>query len=537
MTISMGAIVRCAGMSERGTSAAGGLLARAWGRGGLGEWPLTAGIVGLLLVAIGLLFHDTAASIVRVWQNSETFSHGFIILPIVAWLVWHRRRALAAVRPQPWPPALAGLALAGGAWLVGEAGDVSGIRHFAFAAMVPFTVWAVLGHAATRVLIFPLGYLFFAVPFGAFLIQPLMLVTADMTVALVRASGIPVYREALQFSLPSGNWSVVEACSGIRYLIASIALGALYAYLMYRSLWRRSLFMVAAIVVPIIANGLRAYMIVMIGHYSGMQLAVGVDHLLYGWVFFGIVIFLLFLAGRWWREDGEAPPANPRSSAPLAPTRSNQPLAGPLTGLAALVIAAAIPLYGERVVTGGSGPVPSLGMAAVPGGWHRVDTGCTAWRPGYTEPRTELQTCFARDGERVGLFLGYYSDQLVHTDMLAWHQALAPMGGEGWRQLGLRERTAGPINGLRPSEAVLGRDRERLLAWRWYWVDGHWTPSRIEAKARVTWARLRNRRDATAVVVVYAPFEHSPAAVRDVLEQFTRDAVPGLERALAEPED
>jgi hypothetical protein len=62
-------------------------------------------------------------------------------------------------------------------------------------------------------------------------------------------------------------------------------------------------------VVPVIANGLRAYMIVMIGHLSGMALATGVDHLIYGWLFFGLVMFIMFWIGSYWREDTAAAPA------------------------------------------------------------------------------------------------------------------------------------------------------------------------------------------------------------------------------------
>jgi exosortase len=69
----------------------------------------------------------------------------------------------------------------------------------------------------------------------------------------------------------------VEACSGVRYLISSVTLGCLYAYLTYQSTKKRLLFIAVSIVVPIIANGLRAYMIVMIGHLSGMELATGGD--------------------------------------------------------------------------------------------------------------------------------------------------------------------------------------------------------------------------------------------------------------------
>ena len=138
-----------------------------------------------------------------------------------------------------------------------------------------------------RVLAFPLAFLFFAVPFGEIFVPTLIDWTADFTVAALRFSGVPVYREGNHFVIPTGRWSVVEACSGVRYLIASLMVGTLYAAIAYRSARRRACFIVAAILVPIVANWLRAYMIVMLGHLSNNRLATGVDHIIYGWMFFG----------------------------------------------------------------------------------------------------------------------------------------------------------------------------------------------------------------------------------------------------------
>ena len=150
---------------------------------------------------------------------------------------------------------------------------------------------------------FPLGFLFLMVPFGEDFVPFLMEYTASFVVMMLRLTGISVYREGLHFTLTSGNWSVVEACSGIRYLIASITLGLVYAYLNYASVLKRFVFILASILVPILANGLRAYMIVMIGHLSAMKLATGVDHIIYGWLFFGLVMLLLFYIGSFWRDE------------------------------------------------------------------------------------------------------------------------------------------------------------------------------------------------------------------------------------------
>ena len=117
-----------------------------------------------------------------------------------------------------------------------------------------------LGLRWAKILAFPFAILFFAVPFGEVLVPMLMQWTADFTVVALKVSGVPVFREGQNFVIPSGSWSVVEACSGVRYFLASLFVGALYAWQMYRSPLRRALFLLASIVVPIVANWVRAYL-------------------------------------------------------------------------------------------------------------------------------------------------------------------------------------------------------------------------------------------------------------------------------------
>ena len=266
-------------------------------------------LIALALLAPFLLYLGTVRSIVSIWNSSETFAHGYVILPISLWLMWRKRENFSLYPPQPWPPALALLGLLGAGWLAAQLGEVQVVSQYTFVAMFPVAALALFGPRLAGSLTFPLLFLLFAVPFGEIFVAPLIQFTADFTVWAVRATGIPVLRSGTRFELPTGNWSVVEACSGVRYLISSITLGCLYAYLTYRSTLRRALFIGLSVIVPIIANGLRAYMIVMIGHLSGMALATGVDHIIYGWLFFGLVMFVMFWIGSFWREDTVATPA------------------------------------------------------------------------------------------------------------------------------------------------------------------------------------------------------------------------------------
>ncbi|GAB3036069.1 exosortase A [Bowmanella dokdonensis] len=248
------------------------------------------------------LFFPTVWDTVLIWERSETFAHCFLILPICLYLVhrnWPRLKQ-QPVKANYW--VLVPLVMALLLWLLGTLAQIAAIEQGAAFLILPLLYWLVLGNKGARVLLFPLLFWMFSVPEGEFLVPYLQDVTADITVAAIRLTGVPVYIEGLYIAVPGGLFEVAEACSGIRYLIASFTLGTLFAYITYTGWKKRLLFILFSIILPIIANGLRAFGIVMIAYLSDMEYATGVDHLIYGWVFFGLVIFIMFSVGNIWRD-------------------------------------------------------------------------------------------------------------------------------------------------------------------------------------------------------------------------------------------
>lgn len=249
----------------------------------------------LPIVAWLLVFYRTGMDMVSVWGQSKTFEHCFLIIPISLWVVWHKKDQLKSLSVSyAWTPVLL-MVFPGALWLLGRAANIALFEHTAAVTSMQLLIWALLGNAITRQLWFPVLYLFFCVPFGEEIIPYLQDVTADLSVILLNASNIPVYRDGLYLTIPNGQFVVAEACSGIRFLISSIALGTLFAYLQFHKTWKRIAFVGFSFVFPIIANGIRAYGIIMIGHLTDMEHATGADHLVYGWVFFSLVMVVIFL--------------------------------------------------------------------------------------------------------------------------------------------------------------------------------------------------------------------------------------------------
>ena len=265
---------------------------------------------GAGLVLLCAAFHQEVAAAVRVWNQSTAYGHCWLVLPIVGWLLWERRKLMAgAVRPTAWP-ALAAVPVV----LVWVAADWLGLmegRQLALVGFAELLLVACLGWRLWWSLSAAFLYLVFLVPFGAFLTPALQRFTTGFILGGLGLLDIPFQADAFQITIPEGVFYVAEACAGLRFLIASAAFGVLYAVTLFRSPWRRAAFIAVACLVPVVANGVRGLGIVLLGHLLGSAQAGAADHLIYGWVFFSFVIILLAVSGLPFRQDTPLPDAPP----------------------------------------------------------------------------------------------------------------------------------------------------------------------------------------------------------------------------------
>jgi EpsI family protein len=308
-------------------------------------------------------------------------------------------------------------------------------RHAGLALMLQGAVVACLGKAAARGLAFPIFYAIFLVPAGEEIVPLMQTVTARMCMVLLALVGIPAHIEGVFISIPNGYFKVAEACSGVRFLVAMIAYGALVANVCFRSWTRRASFMLAAIVMPILANGVRAWGTIYIASRTSMDFASGFDHILYGWIFFAIVIFLLMAAG--WpffdRKPGD-PWFDPRTLQPAgALSGSNRRLAAVAATL--IVLAAFPPLWSVAIASSGAGAAPAgLDLPQVDG-WRRVpvERG-PAWQPHFAGADL-FRIGRYRDsaGREVDLAIAVFAGQSEGKELVGYGQgAAAPGGAWSW---------------------------------------------------------------------------------------------------------
>lgn len=480
-----------------------------------------AALLGLLVVAlavIGWVYRESWLGLPRLWSSDATFSHGYLILPIVLWLIWRIRGPVAAVE---WRPSLLGVPaslLCAAAWMVARGTGVLVVEQLATVAMVPALVLAVLGTRVTRVLAFPLAFLFFAVPLGKGLVPVLMQLTADLSVGALKIFGLPIYRSGMFISIPGGDFEVARACSGINYLITSVVLGALYAHVTYRSWRKRLLFIAASIVVPILANGLRVFFIVVAAHYSDMRLGTGPDHVVFGRVMFLAILFAMFWVGRRWQDPDPIPVAG----LPAAPARLTIP--DWLAAILPVALLATTPRYLDAATADArlapADPAAAVALPTAAAGWRGPAPGLIGWAPLYADPVTESRGVYLDQADAhvdvyvaaYGLGVGGNAEMIAYRNRLyaQEHESLYPE----------RERSiefAGRSHPIR--EVVLRAPEGKRVVWTWYRVGERTTTSPFVVKALEA-MMLLGRQAVAERVVTLATAATDEGAARAALEAY-----------------
>ena len=262
------------------------------------------------VAALTAIFYSTAEGLVLKWSNSTSYNHCFMIIPISLYLIWDQKNKYLQFVPQKNYWSLLYMLVAGLIWLLGEIAGIVSAQQFAFVMALQASILAVFGWPFFKAALFPIMYLFFMVPFGDFLIPYLQDWTAWFLVKCLILLNIPVYWDGVFISIPTGDFHVAEACSGLRFLTATIAVGFLMAYMGFQKTWKRAIVVSLSLIIPIIANGFRATGIVLIAYYTNHEYAVGVDHLIYGWIFFAFILLVFIGIVMWFADPMEVTAAS-----------------------------------------------------------------------------------------------------------------------------------------------------------------------------------------------------------------------------------
>ena len=465
----------------------------------------------------------TWPDLVALWLGSNTYSHGLFVLAVTA--VWFVRVASCAPPRSGRISKFAWLAFASAAivWLVAYGANSAIGQEVAAPVLIWLAFWAVHGWSSARPLLGPLAFFYVSIPIWDLLIPGLQALSVLIVEAALSMLSIPVSIEGVLVHIPAGSFEVAEGCSGLRYLLVTLAIAPLLVAVNRISLPQAALLMVAATILSIIGNWIRILTIVIAGHLTSMQhYLITREHVTLGWLIFGIVMAVIVfltsrLASRGIKEE-DSPLPKPRDGYAFAPHATALAIVGFSLVPAALMYQSALPV-GRTSTT----ELPRLsgewvGPLEVGSAWTPYFSGATVSDQGrYVSNSKSIEFFFAEyDSQEPGRELTSYSNRLMSNNWIRVKQyelssagyperirvgQLRVPGGDFWLVGYVYE--VGPI---RTGSAVVAQIAYGFLSW--------WRPTQArllaaalpcslvcqEAEATLAsfWAALRSAQLATA---------------------------------------
>ena len=481
----------------------------------------------LALLCLAVWTYDGAAVyLVSQWTHWEAgeYTHGLPVLAISAYLVWDARHILARKGPRPTFLVLPGVAVASLLLTLASMTDVMVVQPPLLLALIALAVWALLGRNILKALAFPIAFLLLALPLWGGLTLPLKHLTADAAYFFTRGLAIPAFRDGYMIVLPTGILSIEDACSGLKYLLAALTLGALYAHLNYRLLFHKMGVMAVAAVAAIGANIVRVLIVIYIAYSSDMRSPLVDDHLAIGWVVFAVIVGSLMILDAWLSNSHTRVQVvrNGSTVTSVASAFSGSTATRQL-GLfvsAALLIVAPQPIL-DKAKSHGAGAEQRALVVELPAavahwpGPRPVDGG---WLPRF-DGAVSAMGRYTRGDHAIDLYIGRYASQAQGRELI--NDLNHVCDGESFV---CSESGSVSLQGVELLEQTqVLRDGRYRLIWYWYEVAGLHTISRYRGKLYQVWGELTGHPEASVYAVSLSHSGDGDAA-RGMLREFVGDS-------------
>ena len=497
----------------------------------------------LATVLLGYLYADSLAFLFGHWTGSEDYSHGMFVPLISLFLIWQARHriAVAGIENSWWGLAVisAGLFL----YWIGEFATLYVLQHVSLWMVIVGLVIALIGVHGARAIVFPLSYLLTSIPLPVFLYaslsSQLQLWSSALGVGFLQLVGVTAFREGNVIDLGPVQLQVVEACSGIRYLLPLTSLALLCAYLFKDRMWKRVLIVLSSIPISILVNGFRIGMIGVLVEWYGQDAAEGFYHLFEGWVLFmaslGLLILEMWVLARigtmgdrssflsrfTWTDANLQGGTRLEVRGPLQPLTSHRFFPGRayLCSVALLIpVAFASTLMVERE----EAPPPRAMFVDFPmklDGW--LGTSLTLEKQYIDALRFDdyvLADYRFGDGQPVNLYAAYYRSQRKGQSA---HSPQSCLPGGGWEISSINSMdlpaSSRMVRSLHVNRALIQKDDQKQIVLYWFKQRDRILSNEYLVKLYLFWDALSRGRTDGALVRIASIV--GPGETEDIVDQ------------------
>ncbi len=502
-----------------------------------------AAIWSVVAASLFWCYRSVFAILVSQWISNDTYSHGFLIPGVAAYVVWARRDRLRAAGP--WRPSLVGLVIfvLGVAMLLGgRLVSVVAIQELSLLLVLAALVLLLMGWRPLGVVWLPIAYLLFMIPVWDVVTErlhyPFQLFSATVGAWLMGVFGVPVFRSANYLQLPNITLEVAKVCSGFSYLLSVVAVGVPLAYLSLHDNRKRALLVVFGVVVAVLANPVRVALIGLLAYRGTGGYLHGPWHVLQGLFVAGVGYLALFVGASWLGGDRRTPAAVPPLR--LAPENADRAVTRTRPGRRSLLLAAGASacLFLAGSVRPEAWALPTSAFEMLPdipfdlGGWKGRHSSPSA-NTGDLDlaSQCELYRSYQRaTGQEVEICVGTFGHQLTpNGEVTYWTDKIQSDAIRATLATG----SAGSLNVNRVE--LRGPEHVESIVY-WYVLDGREVRDRVTAKLFGLWVRLSGGRRPLVVALICArPIAGGEATGSDPFAEFVREALPTLRQALTPP--
>jgi len=253
-------------------------------------------ILVLMLLAYSLLNLPVINTLWRHSFDDGTYSHAYLIPLISLYLLYLvGNHQLIAFRDRPSLLAIGATLSIALAYYVSVNAQMSLGYWLCFLFLGISLVFNIFKF--NKYLLFPLLYFVFLIPLWGSLTTPLQSLSVVAVSFMMSFTGIPVYVHAPYVEIPAGTFEIAHGCSGLRYVLTSLAISSLYVFLFIRDRKKAFIFFTLALLGGLITNWIRITLLILIGHWTDMTHSLMNDHNHFGWYIFMPFMLLLFWFG------------------------------------------------------------------------------------------------------------------------------------------------------------------------------------------------------------------------------------------------
>ncbi|MFH2000516.1 MAG: VPLPA-CTERM-specific exosortase XrtD, partial [Planctomycetota bacterium] len=483
-----------------------------------------------------MIFHD--------WAR-EDYSHSYLLPFVVLYLLWEKRAALASIPSSPsWIgiiPFVFGLSLY---WL-GELGGEFYTLYLSLWFVVVGLAWLHLGWRKLKATAFALFMMLTMFPFPSFInnkiLVGLRLISSQLGVWMLHLYGMSAYREGNVIDLGFTQLQVVDACSGLRYMIPLAVLSLLLAHWFNAALWKKTLLVLSSLPLAIAVNSFRIAATGVLYSLWGAEVAEGFFHGFSGWLIFMFTLPVLLLemwvlkklgsnaGGANTVEEGIEPPAGRQQAAGTGGRRSG--LLQPVFMTAVVLIATTFVIskgvdFREKIPI--KQPLNEFPMSV--GEWR----GTRQMMEQQFIDALHFSEYFMANyrnpqGQDIDFYVAYYESQRKGETTHSPETCL-PVSGWTFEQSGTAKITAGNDRSMEVNRAFMEKGGSRQLVYFWFPQRGRILTSLYQVKLYGFWDALIQHRTDGALVRIITPI-YTAEKMKDAearIQGFTREIVPML---------